>query len=99
MPRKKQYRATTVAQVLLKAAEYIEDNGWCRYVAEDRDGRCCVLGAVYSVMSTPLQRTAAQVALRELIGSDNIGRWNDATPGSAGRAKVLRGLREAAAKL
>lgn len=81
------------------AAEYIEDNGWCRDTMEDIDGRCCALGAISSVMSTPLQRTAAQVALRELIGSDNIGRWNDATPGSAGRAKVLRGLREAAATL
>lgn len=38
----------------LKAADYIEQHGWCQQVLQDMDGRVCLLGALSFVASGSL---------------------------------------------
>lgn len=40
-----------VSQVLFKAAQIIERDGWCKHVAIDEEGRMCAGGAIAQVQN------------------------------------------------
>jgi hypothetical protein len=75
----------TPQQVLVRAADYIEQNGWARVYGEHGKARCAV-GAIDSVMKSgrvPTQmedwslRTGARALLEHQIGHISIESWND----------------------
>ena len=41
----------TAPEVLLKAADILERDGWCKYSLNDRQGRHCVAGAIIVAMA------------------------------------------------
>lgn len=36
----------TISDVLSRAADLIEQRGWCRWIQEERDGSLCIAGAI-----------------------------------------------------
>ena len=85
----------TSAQVLGKAADYIEEHGWCQRINESADGRVCVEGALFKV--TTGWPVAAVVRLTQYLGlaaDGAIWAWNDHPKRT--RRKVIRALRAAA---
>ena len=84
----------TPQEVLLKAAEYIEEHGWCQHAFGEPDGRVCLEGAINRTAYNGSERDAA---VRRMIGHLNgqtPAFWND----MRGRTKeeVIAALREAA---
>ena len=45
---------TDRAAVLRRAANLLEDQGWCRYTLRDREGRHCAMGALLAARDVPV---------------------------------------------
>lgn len=82
-------------KVLLNAAQYIRDHGWCQHVTRDRQGRVCLSGALYRNAEEP-DYTNAAYAVYALI-KENLAEWND-TPGRT-EQEVIAVLEKAAEAL
>lgn len=94
-------REATEADVLERAADLLEEFGWCQgYMGSKRDGQFCSLGALIEATN---DLGGDFGAVRRALGYEDAGsmgrhiaRWND----DAGRTKaeVVAKLREAAAR-
>jgi hypothetical protein len=83
-------------KLLLDAAAYIERHGWCQFNTKKRDGRVCLVGAMWEVdhgRASDEYKTAT-TKLRNRLNTNFIMHWNDVD----GRTKdeVLTALRRAA---
>ena len=73
----------TAPEVLLKAADILERDGWCKYSLNDRQGRHCVAGAIIVAMAgSPgghaLRKEARQLLRQHLpFWAPSIEGWND----------------------
>ena len=92
----------TPEQVLLEAADYIEEHGLCKGRLSTKDGRVCLLGAINVVTSgflDDLVLTPAAVfargRLQDVIGDEQIARWNDRKETT--KELAVEALRKAAA--
>ena len=80
---------------LLKAAELIEQRGWCQDFLENSRGQVCALGAMDMLEhSMEFDWMRSLMALEIEIGSASIADWND-NP-SRTQAEVLAAFRAAA---
>ena len=80
---------------LLKAAEIIEQRGWCQGLLESSSGQVCALGAMDMLEhSMEFDWMRSLMALEIEIGSASIADWND-NP-SRTQAEVLAAFRAAA---
>ncbi len=94
---------TADPEVLERAADILEQNGWCRRSYEDSRGHHCVLGAIgvarygnaYIAFDSP-EHQFLKHALVADYGKSGVIAWNDAQ--RDGR-KVVRFIRRAARKL
>ena len=90
----------TAPGVLLKAADILERDGWCKYSLNDRQGRHCVAGAIIVAMAGspggPALRKEARQLLQEHLPfwPPTIESWND-LPWRTGNQVVAK-LRAAA---
>lgn len=74
----------SVPEVLTRAADLLEEKGWCQHYPVDMEGRMCAVGAIRAASEGQEQgyfasRVAvkAQQAVEKAIGGDFISRWND----------------------
>lgn len=92
----------TESDVLEKAADLIERDGWCQG-GDGRDGKCrCMMVAIADASdSAPPPRLSLWQRTRDAIwgylGVTSGAKWNDAPERTA--AEVIAALRSAAAKL
>jgi len=90
----------TAPEVLLKAADILERDGWCKHSLNDLQGRHCVAGAIIvATVGSPgghrLRKEARQLLHRRLpFWEPTIESWND-LPWRT-RNQVLAKLRAAA---
>lgn len=96
-----------VGQVLNKAANLIEEHGWCRGARINRLGSLCAYGAIEKAvfddvdplfmssqrLADPLMK-GATARVRSLINNDPIPIWNDRIAGD--KSTVVEILRKAA---
>ncbi len=74
-----QWQLDDVGRLLVAAADYMDQNGWCRSQIKDWSGRVCVLGAIYSARaiarsgSTPYVIDFDAHAVKRL--SKHLGEW------------------------
>jgi hypothetical protein len=84
----------TPSDMLLKAAELIERDGWWdgHGDVDGVDERACAAMAINRVSgdSTSQIAGAARFAFKEFIGDRSIARWNDAQPNGAVVCAALR---------
>lgn len=72
-----------VSEVLDRAADVLEEDGWCQYSMHDELGRYCALGAIKAVTPDPdafAERGYATRALRDYLSPTRpfqISKWND----------------------
>lgn len=82
------------AATLLRAADYIEEHGWCQGESVKPDGSVCIYGALYAVTRDDVAASYdADIALRHRLKT-LPEYWNDA-PGRT-KAEVLKAMRGAA---
>jgi hypothetical protein len=79
---------------LLKAANYMEEHGWCQHREIDDHGRVCAYGAILKVAEDEDWGGKAAGRLRSYIGCGGIATWND-QPGRT-EAEVIATMRAAA---
>jgi hypothetical protein len=89
----------TASEVLLKAADILERDGWCKYSLHDGQGRHCVAGAILLAVAGSPGGDALRNEARQLLGQHlsfwpTIESWND-LPWRT-RNQVLAKLRAAA---
>lgn len=99
----------SVKQILLDAAERLETHGWTQGVSQDKDGRCCAVGAISAVIyknydnflgytTNPKHHTAiiqeVFKPIHAILGEYMIIPWND-TPGRTAD-EVIAMIRKAA---
>lgn len=90
----------TAKDTLLRAAELLERDGWCRGNSIDRQGRRCAMGAINSASHEPGSGTAwdrfdqAADRLQTYLGRTHVPDWNDHPERTA--EQVIAALREAA---
>ena len=82
-----------IRAAIRRAADRIEEVGWCRYVLVDGEGRMCVSGALQDVTRSSSVAGSARWYLRRVLRM-NVVVWND-RPGRT-RGQVLRMLRDVA---
>lgn len=87
-----------LAEIYSRAADYIEEHGWCQHITHAPDGQVCLYGALLRT-SPYSQAVGALVELGRTLGADptrSAVMWNDAY----GRTKeeVIAFLREQAIK-
>lgn len=97
----------TPAELLLAAADHLEQKGWCRETFCNSNGECCVIGAIQFAASGRANRLAKTkkviAALRKLADAIGLGSvpslgdikaWNDSL--SRTKEEVIAALRQAA---
>jgi hypothetical protein len=82
------------AETLLKAADIIEEHGWCQYSTRKADGSVCLYGAIRRTAPHLAANGDAGRLLHRHLGINNYVEWND-VPGRT-QAEVLKALRGAA---
>lgn len=80
---------------MLKAADYIEEHGWCRGKMSDSAGRVCVYGALASVTQHAGLVLLAGLVMQRYLKMDMV-QWNDTRSRHTGQAEVITALRDAA---
>lgn len=88
---------SAVKDDLLKAADYIDEHGWCQGDSGDASGRVCLVGALEMTINDRRRLKSAADALRHSIGCSRLSRWNDAPERT--QAEVVAALRAAAAEV
>lgn len=61
--------------ILHRAADLIEQRGWCQNSLQDFKGRMCSIGAIQMAESNAKMTTQAAVKLSNYIQKMNIDRW------------------------
>jgi hypothetical protein len=79
---------------LLRAADYIQQHGWCQGKSFGPNETVCILGALDHTKGSRRHFRDAVDKLRSFIGGGAVNKWNDA----CGRTKdeVLHIMRKAA---
>lgn len=85
--------SAVVRKILVDAAFYIEEHGWCQAAAISARGEVCIAQAMQMVSRSFEDRCAAHETLNRFIGQ-YVVMWNDA-PGRT-KKEVVMALREAA---
>lgn len=88
-----------VADTLDKAADYIEQRGWCQGALRTSTGEVCAIGAIRAVTPSTVRRVLAKQALSAEVGSRMVAAWNDSQDPKRGKDVVTRALRRTARKL
>lgn len=91
----------TVPAVLTAAADLLEEKGWTRKVAEDSQGRHCLVGALFQViLNLPPNNGSiyydALEAVQQRLPGGRVVNWND-NPGRTAE-QVIALLRRVAAE-
>ncbi len=75
-----------------KAAELLEEKGWCQGVAKSIGGKLCIMQAVQDACSFPCDTLVAWAKLEKRLNCSPVY-WND-TPGRTREevTKVLRSI-------
>ena len=83
-----------VADVLLAAADYIEQHGWCQFYTRDDQGAVCGFGAIFNCSNPPIggHTLLAVDRMQRRLGM-SISAWND-MPGRT-KDEVVAALRAA----
>jgi hypothetical protein len=81
----------SVADTLDRAADVIEERGWCRNDYIDNSGRVCASQALFMAGGEVVETTQA---FRCAIGEKSITHWNDKV--ALDQADVVNHLRKAA---
>jgi hypothetical protein len=96
--------ALTVPDVLRRAEQVIAEQGWCRDVYTDGEGRVCVAGAVHIAVGykptagfLDTDVCAAKEFLAESVRTGNLARWNDLSTEAEVRAALLAAAQRAEA--
>lgn len=87
----------SVGTVLLKAAAYIEEHGWCQNSLITDDGKVCAMGAIHMICGGGLLPCPTFYAAKERLEQCTeslLSKWND-TPGRT-KEEVIAALRAAA---
>ena len=90
-----------IADVLERAADYIDQHGWCQDEYADDSGRVCAAGAISAITEgsperfAPLSMRLALSNAVEDLGFTGIADWNDALGRT--QAEVTAKIREVAA--
>lgn len=84
-------------QVLLEAADLIEEKGWCQGMYNNRSGAMCMMGAIINAGRRHEHRYTSRAHLRliEAVGGVAPVLWNDAPERT--QEEVVSALRKAAA--
>jgi hypothetical protein len=96
----KRWELDKAGKVLLEAAEYMEQHGWCRDEFFDDTGAVCLLGAIrrrqprYSLGGNSPPALRLQNRIYEKVGGYLVATWNDEHCESKEQAVTL--LRSAA---
>ena len=95
------------ARILLRAAELIEEKGWCQYHGVDHEGGVCVIGAITMVNNSDIMGNNSNIFENDKyihlvedylgIAHFSIWCWNDAA--SRTKEEVVAALRGAAYSL
>jgi len=106
-PAETKRKRKTWPDILLKAAEIIEEGGWCQHSYHDDDGRHCAMGAMnlasnhrqtdaHGIATARLHREVNQFELYS--GEIDITRWNDLLPWDTGAQTVIETMRKVASQ-
>jgi len=106
-PTETKRKRKTWRDILLKAADIIEEGGWCQHSYHDDDGRHCAMGAMnlasnhrqtdaHGIATARLHREVNQLELYS--GEIDITRWNDLLPWDTGAQTVIETMRKVAAQ-
>lgn len=72
---------SAVSEVLLRAAEVIEADGWCQFDYTNNQGQHCLIGAiqtaVYLRCEVPSLLSDAKAAVSRHLGEMSVISWND----------------------
>lgn len=82
-------------QVLLKAAELIEERGWCQFTSEDAEGHICLRQAINIAAMPGFYACDAVFRLGRFLGTNLIAAQFNDTPGRT-KEEVIAALRAAA---
>lgn len=83
-----------VSLTLLRAADYIEERGWCQLRYHTRAGHVCAYGAILSIEGDISVRRKAEVRFSRFHDVLSMENYNDA-PGRT-KEEVVAALRAAA---
>ena len=90
-------------RVLLDAAQYIREHGWCQNTVSTKDGRVCAVGAIGAAYEAAFHDKGCGIAITamehldrhlSISGPWSIPKWNDA-PGRTAE-DVVAAMEEAA---
>ena len=78
-------KVDVAGEILLRAADLIQREGWCKYRLQDTQGRICLYGAIikatpknqYNESTDGIRRLERYLKLRGPLEMVNIAVWND----------------------
>jgi hypothetical protein len=90
-----------VGKMILKAADWLEEHGWCQGWMDDDRGRSCAMGAVWNVTKdmkiyVVAARRIGRAASIDYGSPSSVVRWND-KPGRTAE-EVMAIMRHAASQ-
>ena len=86
------------AEVLNKAADILEEKGWCQRDFRDSSGRRCVMRAIEdaALLLGNLDACNVEEKFRQYLGVNSLIKWNDDPRAERNAAQVITKLRECA---
>lgn len=105
--------AVTPVQLLRRARQIIEQNGWCQHEFGHKGGPRCASGALIEAMhetgyvdapsdvyyATHRAYNTAIHGIALAANADHVPAWNDSLPADTGRETVMRAMEAAAQEL
>jgi hypothetical protein len=82
-------------QVLLDAADLLDEVGWCQHRASDEYGRMCAGNAIQLVARSSIAQHEAHMKLIQATGYGGVPNWNDR--GGMTKERVTSTMRRVAA--
>ncbi len=73
----KRWDLDEVGRVLLDAADYMKQHGWCRWRMRNGAGEVCIIGAIDALHLDVLLNARVLRRVVQSLGSINIAHWND----------------------
>jgi hypothetical protein len=90
-------RRLRICEVLLDAADYIVQHGWCQGIFQASGGQVCAIGALRNVADEQEWAWAAAEQLASYIGYHRVPEWNDSPARTS--YQVIGALRAAAREM